>query len=105
MTVILTYPTSLFPQLKIKLEGRHFDIIEVIEAESQMVLKTLTKHDFQDAFKKWQKYWERCIHAEGDYFEGGDGQQAQSQFLTGWQHQFRKLWMALCIDPPSWHRA
>jgi predicted helicase len=30
----------------------HFDTIEVIEAESQAVLNTLTDHDFQDAFKK-----------------------------------------------------
>jgi hypothetical protein len=61
MTVI-THPPyspycdlSLFPQLKIKLKGRHFDTIEVIEAESQVVLNTLTEHDFQDAFKKWQR--------------------------------------------------
>jgi hypothetical protein len=38
--------------LKIKLKGRHFDRIEVIDAESQVVLNTLTEHDFQDAFKK-----------------------------------------------------
>jgi hypothetical protein len=42
---------SLFPRLKIKLRGRHFDTVDVIEAESQAVLKTLTQHDFQDAFK------------------------------------------------------
>jgi hypothetical protein len=42
---------SLFPQFKIKLKGHHFDTIEVIEAESQAVLNTLTEHDFQDAFK------------------------------------------------------
>jgi hypothetical protein len=41
----------------------------MIEAESQAVLNTLTEHDFQDAFKNWQKLWERCICAEGDYFE------------------------------------
>jgi hypothetical protein len=41
--------------LKIKLKGRHFDTIEVIEADSQAVLNTLTEHDFQDAFKKCQK--------------------------------------------------
>jgi hypothetical protein len=35
----------------IKLKRRHFDTTEVMEAESQMVLKTLTEHDFQDAFK------------------------------------------------------
>jgi hypothetical protein len=40
----------LFPRLK----GRHFDTVEVIETESQAVLNTLTEHDFQDAFKKWQ---------------------------------------------------
>jgi hypothetical protein len=37
--------------LKIKLRCRHFDTIEVIEAESQAVLNTLTEHDYQDVFK------------------------------------------------------
>jgi hypothetical protein len=36
-----------------KLKGCHFDTIEVIEAESQAVLNSLTEHDFQDAFKKF----------------------------------------------------
>jgi hypothetical protein len=38
--------------LKIKLKGRYFDTVEVIEAKSQAVLNTLTEHNFQDAFKK-----------------------------------------------------
>jgi hypothetical protein len=66
--------SSLFRRLQIKLKGPHFDIIEMIEAESQAGLNTLTEHDFQDALKKWQKRWERCIRAEGDYFEVDDGQ-------------------------------
>jgi hypothetical protein len=41
---------SLLPRLKIKLKGRHFDTIEVIEAGSQAVLNTFTEHDFMDAF-------------------------------------------------------
>jgi hypothetical protein len=41
---------SLFPGLKRKLKGRHFDTTEVMEAESQAVLNTLTEHGFQDAF-------------------------------------------------------
>jgi hypothetical protein len=45
----------------------------VTESESQGVLNT-TEHDFQDAFKKWQKRWERCIRAEAEYFEGDGGQ-------------------------------
>jgi hypothetical protein len=40
-----------------KLKDRYFDTSEVIEAESQAVLNTHTKHDFQDAFKKWQNCW------------------------------------------------
>jgi hypothetical protein len=53
MTVVLHPPYfSLFPRLKIKLKGRHFNTTEVIEAESQAVLNILTEHDFQDAFKK-----------------------------------------------------
>jgi hypothetical protein len=43
---------SLYPQLKIKLEGRHFDINEVNEAELQAVLNILKEYDFQDEFKK-----------------------------------------------------
>jgi hypothetical protein len=31
----------------------------VIKAESKAVLNTLTEYEFQDAFKKWQKRWER----------------------------------------------
>jgi hypothetical protein len=40
--------------------------IEVIEAESQAELNTLTEHDFQDAFKKLQKRWEKGIRSEWD---------------------------------------
>jgi hypothetical protein len=34
-----------------KSEGHHFDTTEVMEAESQAVLNSLTEHDFQDALK------------------------------------------------------
>jgi hypothetical protein len=64
---------SRFPRLKIKLKNRHFDATDVLEAEPQAGLNTLTENDFQEAFK-WQKRWERCIHAERNYFEG-DGAQ------------------------------
>jgi hypothetical protein len=42
---------SLFPRLKIKLNGHHFHTIKLIGAESQAVLNTLTEHDLQDTFK------------------------------------------------------
>jgi hypothetical protein len=65
-----TNPTFLFSQLNIKLKVLHFDTTEVIEAESQAVLNTLTEQDFQDPFRKWHKCWEQCIHTARDYFEG-----------------------------------
>jgi hypothetical protein len=43
-----------FTRIKIKLKCRHVDTIKAIETESQAVLNTLTKQDFQNAFKKWQ---------------------------------------------------
>jgi hypothetical protein len=42
----------------------------------QAVLNTLTEQYFWDAFKMHEQ-WERCIRAEGDYFEGDGGQQAK----------------------------
>jgi hypothetical protein len=46
----------------------------VLKAELQAVLNILTEHDFQAAFKKWQKCWELCIQMERDYFECDGGQ-------------------------------
>jgi hypothetical protein len=47
----------LFPRLKIKPKARYFNTIEVIKAELQVVLNTITEHDFHDALKKCQKHW------------------------------------------------
>jgi hypothetical protein len=66
----------------------------VIEAESQVMLNTLTGHYFQDAFKKWQLLWKWCICAEGDYFEGDGGPKL---VLARWQHQSWKLWIPVTI--------
>jgi hypothetical protein len=63
--------------LKIKLKGRHFGTTEVMEAESQAVMNTLTEQDFQDAFTKRQKRWERCTCAERDYLPSYLGQAAE----------------------------
>jgi hypothetical protein len=66
---------SLFPRLKLKLKGIHSNTNEMIKAESQATLITLTDHDFQDAFKKWQKC---CV--EGDFFEGDGGRWPKVNF-------------------------
>jgi hypothetical protein len=63
----------LFPKMKLKLKGRRFDTIEEIQTESRRVLDTLTEKDFQEAFKKWRRWWDRYLHAGGNYFEGDGG--------------------------------
>jgi len=60
----------LFPKIKLKLKGRRFDIIEEIQTESQRVLDTLIEKDFQEAFQKWRRGWDRCLYTGGNYFEG-----------------------------------
>jgi hypothetical protein len=49
MTVVPAHHTSMFSRVKIKLKGRHFVAVEVTEAESQVMLNTVTEHDFQSA--------------------------------------------------------
>jgi len=63
----------LFPTLKLRMKGRRSDTIEDIQEESQRVLDTVPKRDFQGCFQAWQKRWDRCIPAKGEYFEGDGG--------------------------------
>jgi len=58
----------------LKLKGRWFDTTEEIQAETQKVLDTLTEKDFQEAFQKWRRRWDRCLYAGGNYFKGDSSQ-------------------------------
>jgi hypothetical protein len=51
MAVVLHQPYFSASTIEDKAERLPFDTSEVIEAESQVVLYTLTEHDFQDAYK------------------------------------------------------
>jgi len=64
----------LFPKMKLQLKGRRFDRVEEIKRESHNVLGTLQEQDFQHAFQQWQWRWDRCVAAQGDYFEGDAAQ-------------------------------
>jgi len=63
----------LFPKMKLKLKGRRFNTSEEIQAKTQKVLDTLTEKDFQETFQKWRRWWDRCLHAGANYFEGDSG--------------------------------
>jgi hypothetical protein len=47
-----------------KLKGHHFDTNEEIDTETLRVLDTLTEKDFQEAFQKWRRRWDRYLHDE-----------------------------------------
>jgi len=64
----------LFLKMKFELKGRRFDTNEEIQAKSQRVPDTLIEKDFQEAFQKWRRWWDQCLHAEGNCFEGDSGQ-------------------------------
>ncbi|GFG32104.1 hypothetical protein Cfor_06874 [Coptotermes formosanus] len=55
--------------MKLQLKGPRFDRVEEIQRESQNVLGTLQELDMQHAFQQWQQHWDRCVAAQGDYFE------------------------------------
>jgi len=60
--------------MKLQPKGRHFDRVEEIQRESQNVLGMLREQDFQYAFQQWQRRWDQCVAARGDYFEGDAAQ-------------------------------
>jgi hypothetical protein len=63
----------LLSKMKLKLKGRRFNTIEEIQAESPGVFDILTEKNFQDAFQKWRRRWDRCLHAGGNYLEDDGG--------------------------------
>jgi len=60
----------LFPQLKKTMKGRRFDYVEDIQANATRQLRAITKSDYQRCFCQWQECWNKCIQAQGHYFEG-----------------------------------
>ena len=47
------------------MKGKRFESIQDIEAATTAQLKTLTKEDFQNCFRKWQGRWDKCVRSEG----------------------------------------
>jgi hypothetical protein len=45
---------ALFPKLKMKLKGQHFEAVSDIQGESQTVVDSIKKSDFT-AFEAWKK--------------------------------------------------
>ena len=65
----------------------------LIPIESQRVFDTLVEKDFQEAFQKWRRRWDRYLHAGGNYFKGDSSRQALWWVLWFLQHQSGKFWI------------
>jgi hypothetical protein len=60
--------------MKLKLKDQRFNSIEEIQIESQDMMKTLKRNDFQQYFWSWKSHWDHHINAEGDYIKGDGGE-------------------------------
>ena len=56
----------LFP----KLTGCRYETIEEMKEAETKVIDTLTQEDFHGAFQKLLEWYNKCIAAGRDYFEG-----------------------------------
>ena len=59
----------LFPRLKSCMKGKHFGTTENVQAAVTTTLKDISIQEFQASFQTWQNRWQRCVDAEGCYFE------------------------------------
>jgi histone-lysine N-methyltransferase SETMAR len=46
---------ALFPKLKLKLKGQHFETASDIQRQFQVVLDCIKKNGFHSAFEAWKK--------------------------------------------------
>ena len=53
-----------------KLTGCRYETIEEMKEAVTKVIDTLTQEDFHGDFQKLLERYNKCIAAEGDYFEG-----------------------------------
>ncbi|XP_035206672.1 histone-lysine N-methyltransferase SETMAR-like [Stegodyphus dumicola] len=60
----------LFPRLKGVLKGQHFSDITEIQQRVTTVLRAIPKEAFADSFQQFYTRCQKCIVADGEYFEG-----------------------------------
>ena len=60
----------LFPQLNKVIKGTRFQDSEAIKTAVTRELLAISEESFQKCMEAWQRRLEKCIRAQGDYFEG-----------------------------------
>jgi hypothetical protein len=59
----------LFPAQKMGLKGTHFAIMEDIKLNTMAELRKIPNEAFCRYFQQWQDRWNKCVCAQGLYFE------------------------------------
>ena len=59
----------LFPKLKEVIKGTHFQDSQAIKTTVTRKLWAIPEESFQDCVEAWHRRSEKCIWAQGDYFE------------------------------------
>ena len=52
------------------IKGTHFQDSEAIKTAVTRELRAIPEESFQKCVEAWQRRLEKCIRAQGDYFEG-----------------------------------
>lgn len=60
----------LFPKLKNPLKGQRFQDRNEIQANATRQLNNIPENAFQKCYQQWQERLQKCVDAEGSYFEG-----------------------------------
>jgi transposase len=60
----------LFPRMKSALKGQRFCYVTDIIRNATAELKRLSQNGFQECFPHLDSRWQKCVVAQGDYFEG-----------------------------------
>jgi hypothetical protein len=59
----------LFPTLKMGLRGRRFATVEDIKENADARLRAIKKDGFHRCYNNWIDRWNKCVCADGKYFE------------------------------------
>ena len=71
LELVWAVPPDFFlsTRLKSSLKGHHFGTVKNVQAAVTNALKEIPVQDFQASYDAWQNSWQRCIDAQGCYFE------------------------------------
>ncbi|UYV74571.1 hypothetical protein LAZ67_12000174 [Cordylochernes scorpioides] len=59
----------LFPKVKRCLKGNRFDDFPNIQRAVTKALTGITPTDYSGAYEAWKTRWQRCVDAQGEFFE------------------------------------